>query len=462
VGRVGERISCYHIRAMKTTRANERVSGFGLVVVVMLLGIVAVVAAAVAQRTQVMLSTSQDEALQARATDTAYSGLQAGMAGIERGENDWAILGTRTSLPTRTELAYEIKVTDNLNNTDPLIDNDGTEIPPESLYLKSLAYVDNELVSGASAVVAQERGATFNYPAFGSDSIKLNNSLIEAVDVLGATVAEEGSIRTNGAQSAAIQLEGGTFVDGNATVGAGGDPVIALDVESGSGFSGDSESAGADLPLPDIAASYDPNAPDPVFFGLPIPIPTWFGGVRFWTPFGFSVVTPGDYNSLTVAPTNNLVLQPNIGGQNQTMVNFMFMAPGDYYANEFGSSGPGAIFIASGEARIHVKDNVNLAAGVSQFASNAVQDFQIYQTEDGAQVDIARTLGNMVLSTKGTLNVTDSQIQGALYGKSVEITNTTLQYPKALDGLALNDKAKGNWNIFGYRTLSPVEVDEYR
>ena len=150
---------------METNLTNRR-QGFGLLVVIILLAVVAMVGAAVSSRTRSLLNTGNTESMKARANDTAYSGLQAAIAAIERGENNWSSMGARTELPTHGELAYELEITDNLNDTEVLQDEDGTNIPPESLYVKALAFVDGELQAGASCVIAQERGATFNYPAF--------------------------------------------------------------------------------------------------------------------------------------------------------------------------------------------------------------------------------------------------------------------------------------------------------
>lgn len=434
--------------------------GFGLLVVVILLSIVALVGAAVASRTRSILQTGQSESLQARANDTAYSGLQATLAAVERGETSWSLLSARTALPTHQELAYELRITDNLSNDTVMTDADGTEIPPESLYVKSLAFVDGSLRAGASCVVAQERGATFNYPAFGSDFISADNSLVEAVDASGNIIAGDGHIRTNGTQTDAISLSGGTFVDGDVTVGPGGDPVTAIGVESGSGFSGDSQRAGAELPLPDVAAGYSDSGPDAQFFNIPLPIP--LPGLQFLNLIGVGSVSPGTYNRMVIEPTSNLVLQPSMTGSTETMVNILYLAPGDYYVNELGSTGPVAIFIPQGEVRIHVRDTVNMDAGGTSISTDAVQAFQVYVTEDASSTSIARTDGNLVLATQGDMTVTDSQLQGALYGKTVEVANSQLRYPKELDGMALNDKVRGSWNQFGLRLLGPRELDTYR
>jgi type II secretory pathway pseudopilin PulG len=443
------------------TRLRDSRRGFGLLVVIVLLAVVAMVGAAVSSRTRSLLNTGQAESLQARANDTAYSGLQSAVASIERGQDDWNALGARTALPTHGELAFELKVTDNLNNDQPLQDSDGTDIPPESLYVKSLAYVNNELKAGASCVIAQERGATFNYPAFGSSSVSLDNSLVEAVDGSGNTVGGDGHVRTNGTQSDAVTLEGGSYVDGDVTVGAGGDPVIAMNVESGSGFAGDSQIAGADLPLPDVAASYSDTAPDVEFFNIPIPIPGIFTGIRFLNILGIGVATPGSYNEMIVEPTSNMVLQPSIAGNSETMINVLILAEGDYYVNELGSTGMAGVFIPAGEVRIHVRDGVTMGAGATSINVESARAFQVYGTEDAGQVTMTAVSGKMVMAAKGDMAVTASVIEGALYGKTVDITDSSLRYPKELDGMALNDKVRGNWNQFGLRLLAPDEIEIY-
>ena len=441
---------------------RRRVSAFGLMIIILLLGIVAMVAGSVSLRTRNLLQMSVDSRREAIGQDVSYSGIEATLAAVERGQNNWSSLSVTSPMPHHPELTHQIKINSNYTNDQPIVDVDGTQIPPESIYVKSLARQDGALLAGATAVVAQEKGFTFNYPAFGSDSVNVDNTLIQAQNGDGSIAEGDGSIRTNGVQDSAVKLFGQSFVDGDVTVGPGGDPAVAIDAETGSGFSGESKLAGAELPLPDVPAAYDPSAPDNIFTAIPLPIPLPPpNGIFFLSVVGVSFVTPGTYNRLSIHPTSNMVLEPNITELDSTILNILIMEPGDYYVNELITEGgpiTSAQFQPMGEVRIHVKNRVDFSAPITRVESANSQGFQIYQTEENGEVDITKTQGNLVLAAQSPVNVSESQILGAVYGSVVNLKDSELTYPKALDNLALNDKAKGSWNIFGRRLMTPDEL----
>ena len=441
----------------------RRPRGFGFVVVILMLGVVSMVAASISLRTQRNLQLTAGQTRQQAGDDVAYSGLQVGLAhAASAGAEDWSGLEGLVTMPQRTQLGYRLLVNSNFNNEDALIDPDGTEIPGEAIYLKSLAYTDGTLDAGMSAVVAQQRGMAFNYPAFGSDNVTVEDSSIQSVAGGGSakasewtTVEGEGHIRTNGTSEGSVSLTDGTFVDGDVIVGPGGDPVSALQAETGSGFSGTADIAGATLPLPEVPAGYSPTAPDSVpGFPIPIPIPP----MQFLNAISIQPMTPGTYDQVVWESGEGV--EPNFTGTDP-FLNYVALEPGDYYINDL-STGPNSVnvILATGEVRLHVKNGVNLKT--LYINSDSASDLQIYQTDPGGSTQLTQVLGSMVLAGQGPVEMNQSELNGALYGRSVAIRGSKLGYPKSLDGLALNDKIKGDWSLFGARRLNSSEIETLR
>lgn len=436
--------------------------GFGFVVVILMLGVVSMVAASISLRTQRSLQISAEQTKHQAADDVAYSGLQVGLAHVATAGNDWNGMDASVEMPHRAGLAYRLLVNSNFTQTTSIVDSDGTEIPGESVYLKSLAYRDQKLFGGMAAVVAQQRGMSFNYPAFGSDSVKVEDSVVQAVAGQGSPDANEwipvdgeAHIRTNSTLDAAISLLNGSYVDGDVIVGQGGDPLVALQAEGGSGFSGTADIAGVDLPLPDVPASYDPTAPDaPPGMAIPLPIPIPGYHTLFLSPFSFQVLSPGSYDEVVL--DSGEAFEPNITGVDP-LVNYVLLPPGDYYINKL-SCGDGVlnVIITEGEVRLHVKETVDLNNVYSQ--SEAASHLQIYQTEAGGSANLSQVYGSFVLASQGPVELLESELNGALYGSSVSIKGSKLAYPQALDGVALNDKIKGDWTLYGMRKLRPSEL----
>ena len=444
-------------------RPHRQHRGLGFVVVILMLGIVSMVAASISLRTQRSLKTSSDQAVQQAGDDTAYSGLQVGLARAATAGDDWTGLDISQAMPRRNDLAYRLVVTSNLSQAQPLLDSDGTEIPGESAYIKSLAYQNQALISGMCAVVSQQRGMAFNYPAFGSDRVTVEESLIQAVAGEGSwdstewiPVSGDGHIRTNGTLEGSVSLGNQSYVDGDVIVGPGGDPVTALQSDNGSGFSGTADVAGAALPLPQVVANYDPNAPNaPGGTTVPIPIPILNG---YLNSLSFQVVPPGTYNELSFQTGEDV--QPSI--MNGPYLNHVYLPAGDYYVNKVTTADSSVLNVvfSDGEVRLHVKDSVDLD-NISVTNDSAAL-FQIYQTDPNGTVKLANVDGSFVLASQGEVTVDQSKINGAVYGSAVNIKQSQLSYPKALDGLALNDKIKGEWSLYGVRRLSPSELETLR
>lgn len=452
LGKKGQ-IQRFPVHSKKTYRSRYHNRGMGLLLILVMLGVVAMVAGSIALRVQRSSQAGASQNQSRSAEDAAFSGLQVSIAGVTNTGDTWGGTGGPVALPHRTELAYQVVVNSNFSGEEPLEDSDGTLIPPEAIYVKSLGSLDGVARSGLSAIVAQQRGMVFNYPAFGASSLALDNSLVQAVDSGLNPVAKKAPIRTNSQDSQAITLRNESYVDGDVTVGPGGDPNVALYTETGSGFSGDADTAGSELPLPQVTAGYSDTAPDIGAFNIPLPIPIPFVGL-FFVNMSMVVVPPGTYNTIDFTPTDDARFYPELA--RFSSVNF---GMGDVYCNKLVSSGGDVISVTtSGPALIHVRDEVTFNAVSTTFQGTGISDFQIYQTESGGQVQLNNTMGRLVLASQGPVSVQNSNLLGALYGSTVSLKDTTLSYPKDLDGQVLNDKVRRGWKAFGIKTMTPEEI----
>ena len=429
-------------------------------VVLIMLGIVAMVAAAVTLRSQSSLRTGQLRQEKLVSEDAAYSGLQFALSAVEVNGPTWGGVTSTQNLPQLNELGFQIKATPNTSPSATITDADGTIIPPGTVYIKTVGYLDGKPVSGLTAIFSQEEGATFNYPAFATNSVTLNNSTIDAIDSSGNPAPGDAPIRTNGDMAGAITLGAGSFVDGDVTVGRLGDAAVALVATGGSAFSGAANVAGNDLPLPNITAGYDDSAPGLTAGPLPFPVPPPFDTMLSFLPVKFSTPSPGTYSSMDVDNATFGLSNPIFGFQ----FNILILEDGDYYTSDLSTGDNFAMVWASGESRLHVRDSFSTHArstSISTVGSTAGPGLQVYQTAAGGSVSLSDTTGNIIVSSQGGMSVADSALQGALYGPDIALTDSQLSYRTELDGMSLAANVDGKWNFFGIRQMTPSQVSSF-
>lgn len=427
-------------------------------IVLIMLGVVSMVAASVALRTQASLQTNKQQSVNLAAEDAAFSGLQMAVALVENTGDSWAGTGGIQTLPNRPELGYQVFVNSNFSNTLPITDSDGTEIPPKSIYVKSVGYHDSQTTAGMTAIVSQDEGVTFNYPAFATDSLNITNSIIDAVDSSNTAVPDGAPIRTNGDAAGAITLNA-SYINGDVTVGPLGDPAVALVTTGGAGFSGSADVAGSNLPLPTVTAAYNDSAPVNVGGVAPVPLPPMISAMLGFMPVRFSAPPAGTYQAIRV---DDATFGP-AGGFFPFQFNILIMQDGDYYVSEFTTDDDLAIVIPGPNTRLHVRDTVATNAGATTIhqSSGSGPGLQVYQTSAGGSVTLNETDASVIVTAQGPMNVNTSAIRGALYGTDVSLIDSNLTYRTELDGLALSANVAGSWSLFGIRQMSPAEVAGY-
>ena len=454
---------------------------FGLMIVLIMLGVVSMVAASVVMRSQRSLQTSHSQVRRLAGEDAAYSGLQVGLATVETAGDSWLGTDGEVALPNSPDLTYRVLVNSNFNGTAVKVDDDGTEIPPKSVYMKAVGYFEGKAMAGMTSVASQDEGVTFNYPAFGSSSLTFDNSTVDAVDADGNVVPEEAPIRTNGFAEGAVTLSNGSFIDGDVTVGNAADPVAALVATEGSGFSGSANVAGGDIQVPNPVAAYDDTAPTNTGWSISFP-PLIDITLPFSTP------APGTYSALrvdsaTIGSGGSLPGLDLLGS-----INILILSDGDYYCSELTTGDMGAFILARPGTRIHVRDRIETAALVNSIATSPWEEppaepadpfdtpdlfgllgvdvgesplLQVYQTSPGGSVSLQNLMGGCILASQSDISMTGSEFQGALYGNSVSVVDSRLTYPKILDGVALEANVDGTWKLFGVRRMTPAELSGY-
>lgn len=422
-----------------------------LILVMLALGVVAMVAGSLCLRAQRSLQAGTRQETALGAEDAAFSGLQTGLAAIIVNGDSWTGDPAAVALPHRDHLSFRSTVNSNFTGTTLKLDTDGTEIPPEAVYIKSFGYVDGNLTSGYAALAAQQRGIAFNYPAFGSDRLLLDHTLVEAVDVDGNSVDKEAPVRTNSTGSAGIELVGGSYVDGSITVGQGGDAAVVIQADPSSGFSGDPEVAGSDLVLPSMSASYTGATVAPLVIDIPLPVPIPGVGV-FYVNETIIVCSPGNYDHLVLGPGSGA------GSPSLLDVTMASFAPGDYFIKRLTVSGNQVVVTSFGTTRLQVRDEVDGSALWMAVMGGDAGEFQIHATEPSGTVSLTNLEGNLIITSQGSIDLAGCNITGAVYGRNVEIRNSVLSFPKVLDGKLLNDSIQGDWRLFGIRAMDPAEL----
>lgn len=438
-------------------------------IVLIMLGIVSIVAATVAMRSQRSMQVSQTQSVQFSAQDTAFSGLQVGLGSIQTTGDSWTGTGGVQAMPQRPGSGYRVFVNSNFSGTTNKIDADGTEIPPKSVYLKSVGYQENLAKAGMTAIVSQDEGATFNYPAFATQGINMSNTIVDAVDASDVPLPDGAPIRTNGDANGAITLDAGTFVDGDVTVGTLGDATTSLVTTGGSGFSGTANVAGSDLPLPAVTAAYDDSAPANVGGVVGVPLPPGMAAIIGFLPVRFSLPAPGTYSSINVDNATMGTATGTLFGIPIPLpqFNILFLQDGDYYASNFTTNDGIAIVLAGAGTRLHVRDGMTTGSSSTSFSASTTTGLaggpglQVYQTSPAGSVSLTDASGEIIVNAQGPLAINTSTIKGAVYGTNIDMTDSQLTYRSELDGLAVNANVGGDWSLFGTRQMTPEEVSNY-
>lgn len=130
---------------MKTSRiAPSRSSGFGLIAILLLMGLVVMLAASVTTRVQLTLANAPHREAKLQADYAANAGLHRAMVELTANP-DWEPTSAWTgTLSTRTNLGYRVEVVNNRLSNSARSGPDGITVPPGRVWMRSTGTVDGE------------------------------------------------------------------------------------------------------------------------------------------------------------------------------------------------------------------------------------------------------------------------------------------------------------------------------
>jgi hypothetical protein len=163
------------------------------------------------------------------------------------------------------------------------------------------------------------------------------------------------------------------------------------------------------------------------------------------------IIDPGAYDEIVIGPG------PGAGSPQLIAIAQATFTGGEYYCHSLRVVAEQNVISTLGASKVHVRDEIDFNGLLTNLAGSP-GELQLYATEPTGTVSIANTSGDLVVAAQGDVVVSNSQITGAVYGRAVSLNNTTLAFPRELDGKLLNDALEGGWRLFGIRVMNPSEV----
>lgn len=153
----------------------------------------------------------------------------------------------------------------NLGNGSYEVEGFYSEDPPYAISTGRIIKAEKEILKRIRVII--HRTGIFDLGLFGDNAITLgSNVTTDSYDSdVGSyliTQSQEGDIGTNSTANSAIFLDSNSIVNGNATIGPGGDVETAINVNSNAQINGERIAASSEKELPLLDASDVPPLPD--------------------------------------------------------------------------------------------------------------------------------------------------------------------------------------------------------
>lgn len=151
---------------MNTSTAKR---AFALATVILVLSLLVGMAGVVFRDVSVGLQHGAERTLRTQARYAAYAGLQRSLSALYQ-DPSWSAGYDREDLPGTPEVEYSVTVLNNVGNLNSIFAPDGTEIPPNGVFLRAKGHVRGEdIISNAGlASLAVRKKPIFNFAAVGS------------------------------------------------------------------------------------------------------------------------------------------------------------------------------------------------------------------------------------------------------------------------------------------------------
>ena len=358
-----------------------RKRGIALVTVLMVIGILATITAAVITMGTGTLKTSFQNLQSEKAL---YAADAAGKLALVELANSasWPGLPLQNFGSGPEQIQVDIFAS---GSTTP----HGLTVPAGQTYVLATGISERGLRRQVGMTVTPGAGS-LDFAVVADQSITLDGgSHIDSRDPLtDAVLPDPSNIATNAITPPAIALSGGSSIAGNANAGKDAAPG-AIQVTGGSSISGTQGNLTAPIPLDPVVLPSDPSLSPPTSLS---------GGVT-------QNLSPGVFGNVTVNGGSRLIL-----------------APGVYVFNELSLSGGGQMEI-SGGTEIYVKGDVNILVSSVINPSKNPSDLKFYVETGDVTVQAGGTAYYILYAPDSPVNLDGgADIYGTVVGEQLSLT----------------------------------------
>jgi hypothetical protein len=381
---------------------------FSLAFIILLLGVVSMLMAVVWDRTGSTVTLNKEMLFRQQAKYMSQSGVALALSALAR-DPDFAENFTVDTFPHVSEdVKFEVKIDNNFAGTTVIQAQDGSDVPPGMVYVASSGQVaDAKLyVEAGLAGLVKPSNSGFKHSLLGLSQVSVSGgSLLDAYDSalapytpydLMAAPRHTSGVASAGAEgSVAIELSGGSRVDGDLTTARNGGAVSVLD---SAWFSGDQEQSEAPPIIPDFQFEFSGPVSDITIDGVDTPL------------------APGEYGDVTVSNAN-LSLQPGT-----YYFQSLTVSSGGVLVDLNGGSDPTEVYLLTG-------------ADLSDALVNPTEPEDVFRlhTRSG---DIAIRNGSefhgVAAGKRSNIAVEGSEVFGALVGDHVSVSGSQVHFNEEL------------------------------
>jgi len=399
-----------------TTVISRSRKGLILAVIVAVLPLISLSVMALGARSVETLHVAARNAYEMQAYYAADAGVQAALARLKL-DSEWTDGFRGQALPGLDDRSYSVTVTNGNVGTPPVLAPDGRTVLP---YEVDILSTGTATASTTEQVRVQaRRGTVFTKAVFGYDGVRIGGvAQVAAYDSAAGAYTPHApqmdvEVGTNSTSAGAVTVFGASRVDGNASVGPGGDPSTAV-VDTGH-LTGTAYASEQEFPLRDVTCPIDGSGAD---------------------QFNPASLAPGVYGGLTVTPQKTCTLGSGI---------YRFQG-------NVRIGGTLRVEPTDGPCVIYVDGSWDSSAGSVVNTSLQSYDLQIYGTSTCTSVSLSGgTEACFVVYAPGAdITMTGTaDIYGSLIGRTVSLIGTgNLHYDVQLANSGIGPAF---WSVLSYQ-----------
>ncbi len=415
------------------TNCNEK--GLVLIVVLSLISILTLVATLPVTTTYIDIKISSNYKTSVQASYAAEAAYNRLIGEYLNNPNYFTAKDTATTIGLPDTEPGAPNFGNNLAYWFPSITYDSSN-PPE--YVDIVSYGKTWGTNSLKKIqvrITAIRSSPFDYGLFGNGEVTLTengetNSYDSSIDPSALTLLSNGDVGTNATGDGVVALSDDAVINGDATVGPGGNPVTDITIVGNAAVNGNKETAGS---TKDMTPMTDPGGGTPETLSI--------SGQTTET------ISSGTYR------LPNISISGNATGEISGDVTF-------YVDGNINISGNGKLKILSGGSlTIYASGTVSIGKNgiVNQNSAPRPEEFVLYGTSSCTSLTISGdgNLYGVIYAPTAIISITgNGDIYGSLVGDTITISGVrNVIYDESLQDLAIGEISDLNVTLWKYMNM---------